>query len=146
MALVRWNRPMPSFWSSFFDEDWPGRLANWPDLSTSTGIDIYETDNDVVVEAQVPGIKEGDIDITVEGNVLTIRAQHKEEEEEKKEKKTVYKSTRQTSFSYSTSLPRMVASEKANAEVENGVVKVTIPKVEEEKPKRITVRGKTAAK
>ncbi len=146
MALVRWNRPVPSMWRSFFDDDnWP-MLANWPDLSTSSGLDIYETDNDVVVEAQVPGIKEDDVNVQIEGNVLTITAEHQETEEEKKQKKTVYKSTRQTSFSYSTSLPRMVDASKAEADVENGVVRVTIPKTEEEKPKKVEVKKRVAVK
>ena len=59
-----------------------------------------------------------------------------------KKKKVVYKSSRQMSFHYSTSLPRRVDASRADAEVENGVVKVTIPKVEEEKPKKIVVKKK----
>jgi len=141
VALVRWSKMLP-VWPSFFDEDtWPS-LTNWPELSSSSGLDIYETDNDVVVKASVPGIPEEKVNVTVEGNVLTINGEHQETEEEKKEKKVVYKSTRQTSFSYSTSLPRMVDGSKAKAEVENGVVMVTIPKVEEEKPKKIEVKKK----
>lgn len=122
----------------FNDEDfWPSNL-----LDTDRGIDIYETDDSVVVEAQVPGIKEEDVQVTVEGNILTISAEHEEKEEEKDKKKTVYKSTRQTSFHYSTTLPRMVNAAKAEAEVEKGVVKVTIPKAEEEKPKKIVIKKK----
>lgn len=128
-------------WPSMMEDEDMRSLMNWPDLSnTASGLDIYETDENVVVEAQVPGVKEGDVDVTVEGNVLTITAEAKEEEEKKEKKKTVYKSTRQTTFNYSTSLPRMVDSTKASAEVENGVVTVTIPKTEEEKPKRIEVK------
>jgi HSP20 family protein len=55
----------------------------------------------------------------------------------------VYKSTRQTSFSYSTNLPRIVDPSKAEAEVEQGVLKITIPKSEEDKPKKIEVKKKT---
>lgn len=142
MALVKWN-PWSPMWPSLFDEDNWNKLSNWPDLSSSsTGLDIYETDDAVVVEAQVPGVKEQDVDVTVEGNVLNIVAESKEEEEQKEKKKTVYKSTRQTSFNYSTSLPRMVDGTRAKAEVENGVVKVTIPKAEQEKPRRISVTKK----
>ena len=141
MAIVKWNRHFPTF-PSFFDEDgWP--QLSWPDTTTASGIDIYETDDDVVVEAHVPGIPEDKVEVTVEGNVLTICAKHEEKEEEKEKKKTVYKETRQTSFNYSTNLPRMVAAEKAEAEVDNGVVKVTIPKTEGEKPKRVVIKKKT---
>ena len=139
MAIVKWRRWGP-MWPTMFDDDSVKEIFNWPDLSSSnTGLDIYETDEAVVVEAQVPGIKESDVEVTVEGNVLTITAEAKEEEEKKEKKKTVYKSTRQTSFNYSTSLPRAVDSTKAKAEVENGVVTVTVPKTEEDKPKRIEI-------
>jgi HSP20 family protein len=121
---------------SIFEED----LFPTNFLEEKNGIDIYETDDSVIVEAQVPGIKQEDVSITVEGNILTITAEHIEKEEDKK--KVVYKSTRQTSFHYATTLPRMVNANKAEAEVENGLVKVTIPKAEEEKPKRIVVKKK----
>jgi HSP20 family molecular chaperone IbpA len=116
--------------------DWPGITES------STGIDIYETDDSVVVEAQIPGIKEENVEVTVEGNVLTITAHQEENEEQKKAKKTVFKASRQTSFSYTTNLPRMVDSEKADAVVENGVVKVTVPKSANDKPRRISVTKK----
>lgn len=142
MAIVKWNRVVPSFWPSFFDEEnWPTNI-NWPDLSATSGLDIYETDNEVVVKAAVPGVKEQDVEVTVEGNILTISGKMDETEEKKKEKKVVYKSTMQSSFSYSTSLPRMVDGAGAKAEVEDGIVTVSVPKVEEEKPKRIEVKKK----
>ncbi|HOD01233.1 MAG TPA: Hsp20/alpha crystallin family protein [bacterium] len=138
MAIVKWNR-----WGvpAVFDEDnW---LSQWFDTGTSTGLDVYETNDAIVVEAQVPGIKEENIEINIDGNVLTINATQKETEEQKDKKKTVYKSTRQTSFSYSTNLPRIVDPSKAEAEVEQGVLKITIPKSEEDKPKKIEVKKKT---
>jgi HSP20 family protein len=142
MAIVKWHGWNPLV-PSILDDDNFNPLMNWPDLSSNpSGLDIYETDDAVVVEAQVPGVKEEDVDVTVEGNVLTITAVAKEDEEKKNQKKTVYKSTRQSSFVYSTSLPRMVNSGKAVAEVDNGVVTVTIPKIDEEKPKKVTVTKK----
>lgn len=125
------------------DNSWP-TLSNW-DLQADLGqqgITIYETDEAVVAEAAIPGVPEKDVEVTIEGNVLTISASYEETEEEKKKKKTVYKSTRQTCFNYSTSLPRMVDGTKAQAEVENGVVRVTVPKMEQEKPKKIAVTKK----
>ncbi len=102
MAIIKWSRYVPSMWPSVFDDDnWPTLTSNWPDLSSSTGLDIYETDTDVVVKAAVPGLADSEVEVTVEGNVLTITGEHKESNEETREKKTVYKSSRQTSFSYS---------------------------------------------
>ncbi len=138
MKLVRWNRPY-SYWPSIFDED----LLDWPSISEEKGLNIYETDDEVVVEAAVPGIPESEVNVTVEGNVLNITAEHEDTQEEKDKKKTVYKSTRQSSFSYSTSLPRVVDGSKARAEVEDGVVKIYIPKTAETKPKKIEVTKKS---
>lgn len=138
MAIVKWNRYGPSLWPSFFDED----FFKAPSVVGDSGLDVYETDDAVVVEASVPGIPEDKVEVTVEGNVLTISANYEQTEEEQKKKKAVYKCTRQTSFSYSTNLPRMVRGEQAKAEVDNGVVRVTVPKAEEEKPKRIEVKKK----
>jgi len=138
MAIVKWNRwGMPTV---FDDENW---LSQWFDSGNSpSGLDIYETDESVVVEAQVPGIKEENIEVNIEGNVLTINACQEESEEQKNKKKTIYKSSRQTSFNYSTNLPRIVDSSKAQAEVEEGVIKITIPKTEADKPKKIEVKKK----
>ena len=131
MAIVKWNRwGIPTV---FDDENW---LSPWSDQSSSpSGIDIYETENAVIVEAQIPGIKEENVEVNIEGNVLTINAYQEETDEQKNEKKTVYKSTRQTSFNYSTNLPRIVNPSKAEAELEEGVLKITIPKTEEDKAK-----------
>ena len=137
MAIIKWHSPRPTPWPSFYDD-----FFDWPNLSDSTDLDVYETDNAVVVEAAVPGIPEDKVDVTIEGNVLTITATYEETEEEKEKKKTIYKSSRQSTFNYSTSLPRSVDSTKAVAEVENGVVKVTVPKSESEKPKKIQVTKK----
>ncbi len=138
MAIVKWNRwGIPTV---FDDENW---LSPWSDQSSSpSGIDIYETENAVIVEAQIPGIKEENVEVNIEGNVLTINANQEETDEQKNEKKTVYKSTRQTSFNYSTNLPRIVNPSKAEAELEEGVLKITIPKTEEDKPKKIAVKKK----
>jgi len=138
MAIVKWNKFGPLYPSIFNDEDfWPSNI-----LQNDTGIDIYETNDSIVVEAQVPGIKEEDVEVMVEDNILTITAEHIEEEEEKDKKKVVYKSTKQTSFHYSTSLPRKVDASKAEAEVEKGIVKIIIPKVAEETAKKISVKKK----
>ena len=140
MAIIKWKDPFQQVFPTYFlDENWP---VKWTDLSSATGLNIYETDDAVVVEASVPGVPEDLVDVTVEGNVLNISAEFEDTQEEKDRKKVVYKSNRQSSFTYTTSLPRMVDSTKAEAVVENGVVKVTIPKLEEEKPKKIIVKKK----
>jgi HSP20 family protein len=141
MAIVKWRSRGP-FWPSLMEDDfWSG----WPSISDDTalsGMDIYETDNAVVVKAQVPGIKEENVKVTIEGNVLTISGEQKDTEEEKEAKKAVYKSTCQKSFHYSTSLPRAVDGNSAEAEVDNGVVTITVPKTEADRPKQIEIKKK----
>lgn len=138
MAIVKWSKHYPSVWPSFYDD-----LFEWPELSDSSDMDIYETDDSIIVEAAVPGVPEDKVEVTVEGNVLTISASNEETKEEKDKKKTVYKSSRKTSFSYSTSLPRNGDASKAEAEVVDGVVKITVPKALSEKPKRISIKKKS---
>ena len=143
MSLIKYNRIFPTTWGQMFNDDTAmSPIINWQDLTTTQGMDMYETDDELVVKAPVPGIPEDKVEVTVEGNILTIKGEYEETKEEKDKKKVVYKSSRQSSFNYSTSLPRMVNGAKAVAEVENGVVKVTIPKAEEEKPKKIEVKKK----
>ncbi|MBD3365974.1 Hsp20 family protein [candidate division WWE3 bacterium] len=136
MAIVKWN---PYFPTSFFDDDnWMEPF--WGGSPASSGLDVYETDENVVVEAQVPGIPEEDVDISVEGNVLTIEASTAETQEERDEKTAVYRETRQRSFRYSVNLPRGVNADKAEAEVNQGLLKITVPIAEEEKRKKIEVK------
>ncbi len=138
MAIVRWRGRFPT--SFFDDENW--LEPTWPFNVSETGLDIYETENSVVVEAQIPGVPEEEVDISVEGNVLTIAADHQETEEEKEDKKAIYRETRQRSFRYTTNLPRSVDAEKADASIDQGILRVEIPIAEEERAKKIEVKSK----
>jgi len=126
----RWGFRFPSFWD---EEDW---------FDASEGLTLYETDNDVVVEAAVPGVPADKIDVSVESGVITVKAEHKEEEEKKKKKKVVYKGSHQAKFFYQSSLPAPVKANQAKAEVADGMITVTIPKAEEAKPKKIAVKAR----
>jgi len=104
-------------------------------------VDMYETDEAVVVKAAMPGVKADDVDISVIGDSLTIRGEAKREEEVKKEhyvRRERYVGT----FSRTLSLPARVVADKAEAVFEDGVLTLTLPKSEEVKPKAIKVRTK----
>ena len=104
-------------------------------------VDMFQTDEEVIVKASIPGVKPEDINISVTNDVLTIRGEMKEEKEIEESKYQI-RERRIGSFSRSMALPSQVKSEKAQAEFENGVLTLTLPKSEEVKPKMITVKAK----
>lgn len=106
-------------------------------------VDMYQTDKEVVVKASLPGVKPEEVDISITGDVLTIKGEHKEEEEVK-EKDYFRKELRYGTFSRSLQLPVAVETDKAEAVFENGVLTLTLPKAEEAKPKQIKVKAKKA--
>ena len=110
-------------------------------------IDIYEKEDKYIVKAELPGMKEEDIDVSVVGDTLTIKGERKTEEEVKDE--DYYRCERAYgSFMRSISLPSEVEADKIEAKYEDGVLEVSLPKAAEVKPKRVTVspRKKAAAK
>jgi len=104
-------------------------------------VDMYQTDDDVIVKVVVPGIKPDDVQIAVTGDVLTIKGEVKEDTDTK-EKTYHIREQRWGAFERVLSLPTSVKSEKAQAEFENGVLTIRLPKAEEVKPKTITVKAK----
>jgi HSP20 family protein len=104
-------------------------------------LDLYQTENDVVIEASIPGINPDDINISVAGEVLTIKGEVKQEKETKEADYHI-KERRYGSFSRSITLPTQINAEKAAADFKNGILKLTLPKAENVKPKTITVKAK----
>jgi len=135
MNIVRYN----PWWSrlatsSFWDDE------NWPDVTITEGLDVYEKDNKVYVEAAFPGIKEDNIDITYEDGVLHMSGESNESEEEKKSKKAVYKKQMVKSFDYRTVVPRPIDISSISASVKNGVLIVEAKITPEAKAKKIKVK------
>jgi len=108
---------------------------------SSPAIDMYQTENDVVVKAALPGIKPDEVQINVTDNILTIRGETKYEEETK-QKSWHIREHRWGTFERSVMLPTGVMSDKAKADFDNGILTITLPKSEEMKPKTITVKTK----
>ena len=104
-------------------------------------LDMFETENDVVVQASVPGIKPEDIEVTVTGELLTIKGEFKTEEKIEKRNFT-RQERRYGSFCRQVALPVGVDSNKAAANFENGILTLTLPKVEAVKPKTVRVVAK----
>jgi HSP20 family protein len=104
----------------------------------TTAVNVYEEGDNVVVEAQLPGMKPEEIDISVEGGTLTIRGETKAEEE-RKERNYLIREHRRGSFARSLRLPDVVDADAARASYEDGVLRLTFPKSERAKPRRISV-------
>jgi HSP20 family protein len=124
-----------------FDEAFtrPFRLYD-RDLSMPA-VDMYQTDNEVVVKAAIPGVKADEVQISVTGDVLVIKGESKEKEETK-EKAYHIREQRWGMFERTLALPTEVVADKAKAEFENGILTITLPKAEEVKPKTIAIKTK----
>jgi len=107
----------------------------------SPAIDMYQTSDDVVIKAALPGLKADEVQINVTGDVLTLRGETRQSEEVQ-EQTYHLREHRWGSFERSIPLPVTVLADKAKAEFENGVLTVTLPKAEEVRPKTIAVKAK----
>ena len=109
--------------------------------SLMPAVDLYQTENEVVVKAALPGLKSEDVQISITGDVLTLRGDFKQETEQK-EKTYHLHEQRHGLFERSIMLPTVVETEKAKADFENGVLTVVLPKAEAVKPKTINIKAK----
>ncbi|MBI4690639.1 MAG: Hsp20/alpha crystallin family protein [Nitrospirae bacterium] len=122
------RRPFPLIGPSW----WPRFGIEREDISPT--VDIFEEDNDVVVKAELPGMKKEDIDVNITDNTITISGEKKKEE--KVEKKNYYRVERSYgSFTRTFRMPSEVQSDQAKASFKDGVLEVKIPKTEEAKKK-----------
>jgi HSP20 family protein len=126
---------MDDLWNRFFGE-MPLAEHAWEWMPS---VDIAETDGNVTVKAELPGMDAKDIDIDVSGDVLTLRGE-KKTEEEKKEERYFCRERHYGAFQRSFRLPAWVQSDKVDAEFKNGVLSINIPKSEESKQKKIEIK------
>ncbi len=147
MILRRWEplgefvpvrRAMDRMFDGFFGRPW--RLGQ--ELRGEGGLlplDVYQTPENLVVKATLPGVKPEDVGITITGDSLSIKAEKKAEEETKEEDYFI-RERRYGSRSRTISLPSGLNTDKAEASFEHGVLTLSIPKVEEAKPKEVKVK------
>jgi HSP20 family protein len=105
-------------------------------------VDVLDTSDEVVVKASLPGVKPEDIDISITGQVLTLKGEARDEHEEKAQN-WYRRERRQGSFVRQLQLPTEVDSGRAEAVFENGVLRLSIPKAESMKPKSIKVQARS---
>ena len=110
-------------------------------LGDIPAIDMYQTKDNVIVKAGLPGLKPEDVQISITANVLSLSGEFKEESEQK-EKTYHLREQRYGSFERSVALPTDVETEKASADFENGLLTITLPKSEAVKPKMINIKAR----
>ena len=127
--------------NALFDDFFPGAgVASGPLGSFMPRVDVKETGGEIRVTAEMPGIEEKDVEISLDGDMLTIKGEKKEEKEEKGEDS--YRLERSYgSFRRSVALPCAVNADKASAKFKQGVLTVTLPKAAESKKKTIQVKA-----
>ncbi|MDO9424765.1 MAG: Hsp20/alpha crystallin family protein [Methylobacter sp.] len=130
------------FFDDFLSRRWP-RLLDW-NVSTLTEIgvpkvDILDHDNDIEVQAALPGVKKEDLNVSINNQTITIRSSTKEEKKEEEKGKYFRREISRGEFQRTLSLPDNVDGDKAKASFKDGILKVTIPKSEKGKRKSIEI-------
>jgi HSP20 family protein len=110
-------------------------------VSIVPAMDLYQTADEVVVKANLPGLKAEDVQISVANGVLSLHGEFKQENEQNEATYHVLE-RRYGSFERSVTLPTDVQTDKAKAEFQDGVLTITLPKAETVKPKTITIKAK----
>lgn len=130
------NRLFSTNLSRGFADEGIGRGA-W-----NPNVDIFENKDQIVIEAELPGMNREDFDLSIENNVLTLRGERRFE---KKDEADNYHRVERSygSFTRSFTLPQSVSAEGATAEYKNGVLRVSLPKREEVKARRIEISGES---
>ena len=146
MTLTKWEPlrdllTLQDRMNRLFDDSMRGIRPEENALSSgiwSPPVDIYETEGDVILKAELPEVNQKDIDIQVENNTLTLKGERRFEKETKKENFHRIERAYGT-FTRSFTLPNAIDQEKIHADYKDGVLKITMPKREETKAKQIKV-------
>lgn len=139
MSLVKFSNQFPTLFDRFFDND----LFDWSNKNfsltntTLPAVNIMEDDNSYQVEMAAPSLNKDDFKIELNNDVLTISSEKQTENETKEGQRYTRKEFSYQSFSRSFTLPDSVDSDKIKAKYENGILKVTIPKREDAKPRPV---------
>jgi len=148
MSIVRWEpfRDLVGIqdrMNRLFDEAFRGARGTSEEEWALGGswapmVDIYEQNGDIVLKAELPGVDPKDVDIRVENNTLTLRGQRHFDKDVKRE--SYHRVERSYgAFSRAFTLPNVVDTEKIKADFKDGVLRLTLPKREEAKPKQISI-------
>lgn len=138
MAIIRWK---PWNLSQVFEDDWD--FPTIPGLTRlGQGLNIYETEGEIVAEAALPGVDDDKIDVTIDDGVVRVTGASEQNQEEKG-KRRYYMTSMSQSYNYSFRLPEGITNEEPHAEFHNGVITLKFKKAEQIPPKKIRVISKS---
>jgi HSP20 family protein len=145
MAVMRWDPfrdlgTLQDRMNRLFEDASRGTRGGEPTITAawSPAVDIYETENEIVVRAEVPGVERNDIQLNLENNVLTLKGERRFEKDTKEE--NYHRIERSYgSFSRSFSIPATVDESQIGADYKEGILTITLPKTQKAKPKQITI-------
>ena len=135
LSLIR--REMDDLWKRIFGES----TGEFAPVRWAPALDVSETENEIIVKAELPGMDPKDVQVDFEGDVLTIKGEKKQEKEEKEENYHLVERSYGT-FSRSFRIPKPIQEDKIKANYKNGVLKIVLPKAEEAKKKPIQIEVK----
>ena len=137
MSLVRFQNQLPSMFDRFFEGDlfdWSNRNFSLTN-TTLPSVNIKQNANEFTVEVAAPGFEKGDFKLEVDHDLLTISSEKKVENETKDGEQFTKREFSYQSFSRSFTLPNTADGERIEANYDNGILRITIPKKEDAKPK-----------
>lgn len=148
MSMERWNpfreiESMRQAMDRWMDERGLNNIglpSSTSNQNLSLAVDVHETENGYELTASLPGVKPEDVDISVNRDVVTIRGRT-EQNEERQQGNYIYRERHAGSFQRSVRLPDQVNSEQVEASLENGVLKVTLPRLQQASQRRIQVKS-----
>lgn len=134
---------MRDLWSRFFNETMPETYRQWPALRelNMPAVDIIDKKDHFLVKAEVPGYKKEELDISIEGDVLTLKGETKTEKKEEKENYQ-YRETSLGSFFRSIKLTSEIDKKGIKAALKDGILTLELPKVPEKVPSKISIEAK----
>lgn len=137
--LVRWDpfAELSALQKQFFGDDW---MTSFKGVNIPT-TDVYTKDNQLKIEAHLPNFEQSDVNIEVEGNALIISAERHEKEEDKSKKYVVRESS--SSFYRRIALPERANTDKIDAQLHDGVLKINVPLAPLPQPKKIAISAKS---
>lgn len=135
-SLFNWPSSFPNLW-----EDVENRMGQWMGAAADTGISVSEDDKNIYVEAQLPGLQDQDLDISLHQNTLWIKGERQEEKEGEKDRKYYQRARR--SFFYQVELPSQAEENSEQVNFKDGVLTLTFKKTQQAQVRKIPVGGQS---